>query len=221
MTRTIVVMAKAPAAGLVKTRLCPPCSAEQAAAIAEAALCDTLAAVVATAADRRIVALSGASGAWLPAGCTVVEQRGAGLAERLGHAVSLVPAGRLLIVGMDTPQCTPALLDAGFAALDGCDAALGPATDGGWWALGLRAPYPGVFDGVPMSAADTGARQLARLHQLGLRTALLPSLTDVDSFADAEQVAAEVPGSPFADAVAVARSALHPQPRSRPVVTAG
>ena len=201
-----MVMAKAPVAGLVKTRLCPPCSAEQAAAIAEAALCDTLAAVADASADRRVLALCGPPGSWLPDGFTVVEQRGAGLAERLSHAVSLVPTGRLLIVGMDTPQCTPALLDAGFAALESCDAALGPATDGGYWALGLRAAYRGVFDRVPMSAAETGARQLARLRELGLRTELLAPLTDVDSFADAEQVAAEVPGSRFAGAVAEARS---------------
>jgi glycosyltransferase A (GT-A) superfamily protein (DUF2064 family) len=153
----------------VKTRLCPPCSAEQAAAIAEAALCDTLAAVAAPRPTGGSSRSPGSPGSWLAAGFTVVEQRGAGLAERLSHAVSLVPTGRLLIVGMDTPQCTPALLDAGFAGWRGCDAALGPATDGGYWALGLRAAYAGVFDRVPMSAAETGARQLARLRELGLR----------------------------------------------------
>ncbi|MEO6712523.1 MAG: DUF2064 domain-containing protein [Mycobacteriales bacterium] len=198
---TVVVMAKAPVAGQVKTRLCPPCTPGEAAAIAEAALRDTLAVVLAAPVDRRLLVLDGAPGDWLPAGFDVVAQRGRDLAQRLDHAVSCVPSGQLLIVGMDTPQLTISLLQKGFAALDGADAALGPATDGGWWALALRSPYVGLFDGVPMSAPDTRARQLDRLGAMGLRTVPLPELTDVDRFCDAQDVAASIPGSAFARAV--------------------
>ena len=66
---------------------------------------------------------------------------------------------------------------------------LGLATDGGWWAIGLREPVVGVFDGVPMSRADTGRRQLERLGELGLRTALLPELRDMDRPADVRAIA--------------------------------
>ncbi|HEY2637380.1 MAG TPA: glycosyltransferase, partial [Solirubrobacteraceae bacterium] len=79
-------MAKAPVAGLVKTRLCPPLSPEEAAAVAEAALADTLAAVGACRADRKIIALDGRPGPWLPEGFDVVPQTGRGLALRLANA---------------------------------------------------------------------------------------------------------------------------------------
>ncbi len=105
---------------------------------------------------------------------------------------------------MDTPQVTPALLASCMHTLDrpGTDAVLGRATDGGWWAIGLRRPDPRVFRGVEMSTAFTGAAQQRRLQDLGLRTKLLPALLDVDHFADALRVAALVPSSAFARGVA-------------------
>src|SRR5438105_3192912 len=84
--RHVLVLAKAPEPGRVKTRLCPPLSPAQAADVATAALADTLDAVVACGAERRILALDGRPGPWLPAGFEVIEQRGAGLAERLANA---------------------------------------------------------------------------------------------------------------------------------------
>lgn len=216
--RTVIVMAKAPVAGSVKTRLCPPCLPGEAAAVAEAALSDTLAAVAAADADRRLLALDGAPGEWLVDDVEVVAQRGSGLAERLADAVSRVPYGHVIVIGMDTPQCTPGMLDGAFAALSGHDAALGLSTDGGWWLLALRSPCTGVFDGVPMSTDVTGAMQLARLRELGLSTATLPVMTDVDTYAAAVEVASGVPASRFARAVdAVARRrgrslGAYPQP---------
>jgi rSAM/selenodomain-associated transferase 1 len=192
-------MTKAPAAGRSKTRLTPPCTPEQAAGLARAALEDTLASVAGSRlAGRRVVVLDGEPGAWLPPGFDVVPQRGAGLAQRLASAFEDAGAPALLI-GMDTPQVTAALLDASLAALaDGADAVLGDAPDGGYWAVGLKHADPRVFDGVPMSAADTGARQRERLTSLGLRVASLPPLRDVDTIADARAVAAGVPAGRFA-----------------------
>jgi glycosyltransferase A (GT-A) superfamily protein (DUF2064 family) len=107
---------------------------------------------------------------------------------------------------MDTPQADAALLAACLAALtarDGPDAVLGPATDGGWWALGLREPRRAALVAeVPTSRGDTGARTLAALRAGGLRVDLVPELTDVDTAADAGEVAGRVPGSRFAAAVA-------------------
>jgi uncharacterized protein len=200
MAATLIVIAKAPVPGRVKTRLCPPCTPREAAALAEAALRDTLDAAARCRAARRVLALDGAPGAWLPPGFDVAAQRGSGLAERLGHAFAAV-TGPAFLVGMDTPQLTPALLDAGLAACAAHDAVLGPAPDGGYWGIGLRAPDPAVFAGVPMSTAATGARQLARLAALGLETVLLPALRDVDTIADARAVARAVPGSRFAAAL--------------------
>jgi len=200
---TIVVIAKAPVAGRVKTRLCPPCSPEGAARIAAAALADTLASVGRAACDARVVALDGAPGPWLPSGFTVVPQVGGGLGERLAAAVDAV-GGPVLVVGMDTPQLTPSLLDLACDHLgaSSTDAVLGPATDGGYWSIGFRHRRRDAFRGVPMSSRDTGARQRARLAELGLRVHELQMLRDVDTIADARAVAAKIPDSEFARAVA-------------------
>jgi len=208
MRPALVVIAKAPVPGRVKTRLTPPCTPGQAARLARAALLDTLAACGrATGAGRRVIALDGEPDGWLPAGWDVVAQRGDGLAARLGHAFADV-GGPALLVGMDTPQLTPGRLDAGLAALARFDAVFGPATDGGYWALGLREPDPAVFARVPMSHAHTGAVQRARLDGLGLRTADLPALLDVDDIAGARAVAAQAPASRFAAELAAIEPSL-------------
>jgi glycosyltransferase A (GT-A) superfamily protein (DUF2064 family) len=118
----------------------------------------------------------------------------------------LLPGLPTLQVGMDTPQAGAQLFELGVAALttmDGPDAVLGPATDGGWWALGLRDPRRAVLlSDVPTSRADTGERTLRALRSGRLRVDLLPELTDVDTVADADAVARRMPGSRFAAAVA-------------------
>jgi rSAM/selenodomain-associated transferase 1 len=197
----LIIIAKAPVPGRAKTRLCPPCTPEQAARLAQAALADTLRAVAATPADRRVLLLDGDPGAWLPGGFELLAQRSGGLDERLAHAFEDV-GGPALLIGMDTPQVTPALLSAAMRRLARAHAVLGPALDGGFWALGLRRPDPSLLRGVPMSAADTGARQLERLLAAGLRVAPLPALRDVDRIEDAYEVAADIPGSSFAHALA-------------------
>jgi rSAM/selenodomain-associated transferase 1 len=199
MPAALVVMAKEPLPGHVKTRLCPPLRHEQAAALAEAALSDTLAAVAWAPASRHVLALEGSPGPWLPAGFEVIAQRGEGLAERLANATRDVGEA-LVFVGMDTPQLTRALLCTALDRLADSDAILGPTTDGGYWTIGLREPDPGVFADVPMSTAGTAAAQLARLHQLGLRTVVLDPLRDVDGYEDAEAVAALAPWTRFAAA---------------------
>jgi rSAM/selenodomain-associated transferase 1 len=197
----VTVLAKAPVPGRVKTRLVPPYSPAEAAALAEAALADTLAAAVGSGADEVVVALDGRPGPWLPPGCRVVAQRGGGLDERLAAAWADA-GGPGVQVGMDTPQLTSADLDAALAALADHDAALGLAEDGGWWAIALRRPDERVFLGIPTSRGDTGVRQRRRLAALGLRVADLPVRRDVDHAADVAAVAALAPAGRFA---AVAR----------------
>jgi glycosyltransferase A (GT-A) superfamily protein (DUF2064 family) len=136
--------------------------------------------------------------------CRVVPQRGATFAARLVAAHADAGGnGPVIQLGMDTPQLDAALLDEAGRALGSCDAVLGPARDGGWWALGVHDPrHARVLAGVPMSTPDTGALTLHALHAAGLRVTLLPELSDVDTMEDAERVAAAVPGSRFAAAVA-------------------
>lgn len=201
----VLVMAKAPVPGRVKTRLCPPCTPAEAAAVAEAALADTLAAVAACGADRRLVALDGAPGPWLPPGFEVIPQADGPFDRRLAAAWARA-GGPGVQIGMDTPQVTPALLDGALATLARSGAALGPAADGGWWAVALRCPDPRAFLGVPMSTAATGRLQLARLRGLGLDVAVLPELVDLDSVADLPAVTAG--GSAPRTAAAAARLGL-------------
>jgi hypothetical protein len=198
----VLVMAKEPVAGQVKTRLCPPCTYEQAAEIAAAALADTLDAVSACGATRRILALDGRPGPWLPPGFEVVAQEGRAFGERLAHAWSRA-GGPGLQIGMDTPQVTGAELDDALGTLlaPATDAVLGHALDGGWWALGLRREDARVFDGVPMSTATTGGAQLARLQALGLRTTLISPQRDLDTLADGLAIAAQAPHTRTASAV--------------------
>ena len=196
---TLLVIAKQPVPGRVKTRLVPPCTYEQSASLAEAALADTLRAAAMTPARRRVLVLDGQPGPWLPPGFDIVPQCDGPLDERLAAAFAAV-SGPALLIGMDTPQVTPALLtvDWGTSGLDPADAVFGPAADGGFWALGLRAPDPALLRGVPMSTAATGAIQRARLIAAGLRVLDLPRLRDVDTAADAIAVARLAPGSRFA-----------------------
>ena len=199
----VVVIAKAPVPGRVKTRLTPPFTPAEAAALAEAALADTLAAVACTPVARRVLALDGAAGGWLPPGYEVICQRGGGLDERIASAFADVRAtwpSPAVLIGMDTPQVTPALLAGACEPLvsGAADATFGLAADGGFWALGLRDIDPALVLGVPMSRPDTGALQLARLESAGLRVRPLPELTDVDTADDAGHIAAATPGSRFA-----------------------
>ena len=193
------MLAKEPVPGRVKTRLCPPCSPREAAALAEAALADTLTAACRAGADRVLLALDGRPGDWCPDGVDVVGQGDGDLAERLSTAWSHT-AGPAVQIGMDTPQVTGDELASAMGVLvgDRVDAVLGPAVDGGWWAIGLRRGHTGIFRGVPTSRPDTGARQAARLAALGLRTRALPRRRDVDTWADAVAVSAQAPGTAFA-----------------------
>jgi rSAM/selenodomain-associated transferase 1 len=218
----LIVLAKEPVAGRVKTRMTPPYTPEQAAALAAEALQDTFAAVLAARAARRVIVLAGRPGPWIPPAMDVLPQRGEGLDERLAAAFDDCFAGLdapAVLIGMDTPQVTPRLLDTAGRALRTHDAVFGPAADGGFWLLGLRRPGPALLLGVPMSTARTGAVQLARLRGAGLRVAHLPMLADVDTAVDAMCVARQAPGTRFArrlaglaDSIAPAAVADAPRP---------
>jgi hypothetical protein len=218
VTCHLLVIAKEPIAGRVKTRLTPPYTPEQAASLAAAAIADTMAAVLAAVPKARahghvvepVLVLDGEPGAWLhdllevPFAVRVIPQRPGGLDARLAGAFEDATRGTgstcALLVGMDTPQLTGTLLaDAidTLAAPD-CDAVLGLADDGGWWTLGVRRADPALLLGVPMSTSETGQEQHERLIGAGLSVSLLGRLRDVDTAADADQVAALAPRGRFA-----------------------
>jgi glycosyltransferase A (GT-A) superfamily protein (DUF2064 family) len=198
----LLVITKAPVPGKSKTRLSPPCTPEQAAGIAAAAVGDTLDAVRATPVSRRVVALDGEPGNLDLSGCVVVPQVDGDLGTRLAHAFAdamSTPDGELptLLIGMDTPQVTPQLLADCLGRLVAAGpgtAVLGTAPDGGWWALGLASSNAAlVLADVPMSRDDTAVLTRKAIEQAGLTVLDLPQLTDIDHFPDAVSVAAQCP----------------------------
>ena len=222
----LIVLAKAPVPGRVKTRLTPPFSPHEAAMLAEAALADTLEAGASASFARHILALAdqwatpGALRAELPSRYEVIPQRGDGLDERIAAAFDDAYAqlnAPVVLIGMDTPQVTPGLLETVAQPLTAgeADAVFGPAADGGFWLLGLRKPDAQLIHGVPMSAEHTGRVQLDRLRAAGLRIRQVPELVDVDTVEDAVLVAGQAPGSRFAATL----GNLHPQPRPEMVST--
>ncbi len=199
----VLVLAKEPIAGRVKTRLTPAISAAQAALVARAALDDTLDAVRRSDVQHRVLVVDG----WVEApDLSVLHQVDGPLDVRLAAAFDDAYAAHrlpMLLIGMDTPQVTAALLDKAVAALlsPGTDAVLGLADDGGWWCLGLHRPRADLLLGIETSRDDTGARQRARLLTAGLRVHDLEVLRDVDTVEDLPVVAAQAPHTRFAAVV--------------------
>ncbi len=222
----VLVMAKSPVAGRVKTRLGAEVGHAAAADIAAAALLDTLTACTAAVGPQRChLALDGdlddaVRSADLHAaltGWTITAQTGDGFAERLVRAHREAGTGPLVQVGMDTPHVTPALLADAAAPLlvvdPACDAVLGSALDGGWWVLGRRDPeVAAVLAEVEMSTAHTGADTRAALERAGWRVSDTAALRDVDEVEDAEAVALARPGRGVRPGLA--RSHGHPGARS-------
>jgi glycosyltransferase A (GT-A) superfamily protein (DUF2064 family) len=216
----VLVVAKAPVAGFAKTRLAPVYGHHHAARLAAASLLDTVDSALSVSGARVAVAMTGELARAERAAeltdalrdCDVFTQRGDDFGDRLANAHADVaarfPGLPVLQIGMDTPQLRPEMLTGALVRLldDGVDAVLGPATDGGWWGLGLRRPTDAhVLRAVPMSRADTGMRTLFALRGIGLRVHRLLELSDVDTMADAKFVAAQAPTTRFAHAMTAVR----------------
>jgi len=134
----LIVIAKTPRPGHVKTRLTPPLSAEEVCAVAWACLSDTLAAAAAVPSRRHVLLLAGEPGSWAPESFEIIPQVAGGLGERLAAGFDAV-ADDAIVIAMDTPQVDPATLTRALRALGSThDTVLGPAADGGYWLLGLR-----------------------------------------------------------------------------------
>jgi glycosyltransferase A (GT-A) superfamily protein (DUF2064 family) len=204
---TLLVVAKAPVAGLAKTRVAKAVGHELAADLAAAALLDTLDAalalgwplVVAMTGDLTQAARSEEIAGQLDR-ADVIEQRGDGLGERLANAHADADAGNGVVqVGMDTPQLTVEdLFAAGRLVADG-RRVVGPAEDGGWWLLGLADPAEAAaLKDVPMSQPDTGALTEAALAGPAEH---LRTLRDMDTWDDAVAIARDIPISRLATVV--------------------
>jgi len=205
----VLVVAKAPEPGRVKTRLGAEVGMVRAAELAAASLLDTLAASAAAVGPERChLSLSGDLGRATGAAelravltdWTVHPQGGGGLGARLADAHARVP-GPVVQVGMDTPHVTAELLLGAAAGLADHDAVLGPAEDGGWWLLALREPAAATaLTDVPMSRPTTCVDTRSALVAAGLEVGTTATLRDVDEVPDAAAVARLAPRTRFAAA---------------------
>lgn len=190
--RLLLIMAKTPQPGAVKTRLCPPLTPGLAADLYRAFLRDTLALGAAlpgtavgvvyppTADDRALAAI-------LPPGAVAWAQAGRGLGDGLSGAFARAFAAgfrRVVVMSSDSPTLPPAALAEAFAALDDHDVALGPTHDGGYYLIGLRAPQPRLFEAITWSTAVVYRQTLERAAERALRVHATPPWPDVDTVAD-------------------------------------
>ena len=187
----IVVFAKAPQPGAVKTRLIPALGAVGAAELACRMLDHALQQALAAGAGLVELCMSPAPGhaAWqglaLPAGVTCAAQGEGDLGQRMASAVARVSGkGPVLLLGTDCPALTAAHLREAARQLARHDAVLLPVADGGYILIGLKTPCPELFAGMPWSTPAVAAETLSRMAALGLRVWRGPTLRDIDEPAD-------------------------------------
>lgn len=196
MTQRLMVFAKAPTPGRVKTRLQPPLTPTQAA--------DLHAAFVRDVVERhqrpdRVMTVWRAGDLdhplWRALGVPRATQAAGDLGARMAaaFAAELGDDARVVVLGTDSPTLPPALVDAAFEALDDVPCVVGPANDGGYYLLGARGAAPPVFDGMPWGTDAVLPRTLAALTAAGVRHRLLPFWYDVDRPADLALLRAHLP----------------------------
>jgi rSAM/selenodomain-associated transferase 1 len=179
MNPRVVLFTRYPEPGRAKTRLIPALGAVGAAALHRTLTERTVAAVRESGLPLQLRATGAATSAftdWLGV-ADVVDQGEGDLGERLARAAAPYP---VLFIGSDAPDLTPALLRNAADALAHAPAVIGPAEDGGYWALGLAQDVPGVFEGIAWSTDAVFRQTMARLEAAGIAPILLPELADCD-----------------------------------------
>lgn len=196
----LLVVAKQPAAGQTKTRLCPPLTGAMAAALYECFLRDTLEVMRAVpGVTRGLVYLPEEATAYfrnLTPDFVLTLQQGVDLGERLDHLLTAAlaqGAPSAVVMDSDSPTLPVAYVQAAFAHLDeGADVVLGPCDDGGYYLIGLRAPQSRLLREVQMSTPTVLRDTLAIADALQLRVALLPTWYDVDTAAELQRLRQEL-----------------------------
>lgn len=198
MTR-IVVFAKAPIAGQVKTRLIPALGAQGAADLAASMLARTLGEAMATECEVELCATPPPDAtewqAFLPSDLAVADQGSGDLGERLARAAERVlAAGRtVLLIGTDCPALDAGRLRKAAAQLGTHDAVLYPAEDGGYVLLGLARYDASIFEGIAWSTDSVAGATMERVEALGWSLSMGDMLRDIDEPGDLD--AAFVPGA--------------------------
>jgi uncharacterized protein len=193
----LLVFAKAPLPGQAKTRLSPPLTAEEAATMAEAFLLDTLEMIEAAKLNADIIIYYTPktaanyfshliSGYW-----QIKPQQGRSLKMKIANALS-VETGKnnqpVIIIGTDSPTLPPHYLTEAFEMLCRVDLVVGPATDGGFYLMGLNRFYPELLKPVILSKPESCKQLLESAARIGLTFKKLPEWYDIDRFEDLKHV---------------------------------
>jgi rSAM/selenodomain-associated transferase 1 len=200
----IVIFAKAPLPGRVKTRLIPALGAEGAARLAREMLERTVAEALASGLPVELCGDPDAA-EWHEArpGLALTAQGEGDLGERLARAAARVLAGEnILLVGADCPELDRGRLRTAAEALQDHDAMIHPAHDGGYALLGLRRFEPSLFDGIDWSTPVVAAQTLARIEALDWSLHLGETLRDVDEPEDLAHRHSRASGNPATTAQA-------------------
>ncbi|MBI4397218.1 MAG: TIGR04282 family arsenosugar biosynthesis glycosyltransferase [Elusimicrobia bacterium] len=196
--KALVIFMKAPVPGGCKTRLCPPLSPEEAAALYRAFCQDVLAGARRSGAEVWIAYQSAPdfpTPAWAAPNVPFFLQQGDSLGDRLIHSFGfLFDKGyrRVVTIGTDAPSLPSMRLVEAFAALRKKETVIGPSEDGGYYLVGLRRPAPGLFQDIPWSTPGVMPATLRALARLGMEAAFLPAHRDVDTENDLESLRAEL-----------------------------
>lgn len=222
----VLVVAKAPVAGRSKTRLAAAIGANEAAALAEAMLLDTLEGCraevgivgVLCASGEEVDLLAELAGPSAP----IVVQAGNGLSDALRTGVlhALEVGDAAVLVSSDIPGIPAGALHRTVGLLgEGADVVLGPGYDGGYWLVAVREDQPRLFDDIPWSTEEVLEATLARCRELSLETELLEPWRDIDTAADVLALAERVETVPgWRTAAAVARLSLaEPDTHAHPI----
>lgn len=193
----LIVFARAPVPGRVKTRLARRLSMEERLALHCAFLNDTLEMAAGVAGADKYLALDkiiGSESLAIPPGFKIIEQRGEGLGERLHRAFEqLFGSGyrRVIAIGSDSPTLPPSFLEEALGCLAEFEVVIGPARDGGYYLIGCSRLEPGLFERIPWGSRRVLGTTLDRIKKLGLSYSLLPQWHDIDRWRDLIELASE------------------------------
>lgn len=220
MSDAVALMAKTPLAGAVKTRLVPPLTPDQAAAVARLCLETTLRRFLEAAPAMWTLFLDGPREPWLATLCSargvaIREQGDGDLGARLARAFRALHengARRVVAIGSDSPTLDPAWIARALDALDHSDAVIGPARDGGYYLVGLRSGCESLLEEIPWSTPAVCDATRGRATAAGLRLHELPEWYDVDDAATLAQAVQDAgSGSAFARGVATIVTSEEPR----------
>jgi len=201
--RVLIVVAKAPRPGHVKTRLATSLAPEAIVALYRCLIEDTLELARSLPDTRVAVVCPGADvgelRAWLGTSVEIVAQQGHGLAAALDstfHSFLANGVDRVVIFNGDSPHLPAAELERAFTLLDRCDVVVGPTTDGGFYLVGQTAAHPGLFEASRMGTQTALEALLARGSELGLRVGMTAPWYDIDDSDDLARLALDLRSTP-------------------------